>query len=49
VGDTHYLKGMAIYKNDLPKGVDLLFNTNKSNTGNKLDALKPLKRIKKEK
>jgi hypothetical protein len=44
VGDTHYLKGVAIYKNDLPKGVDLLFNTNKSNTGNKLDALKPLKR-----
>jgi hypothetical protein len=45
VGDTHYLKGVAIYKNDLPKGVDLLFNTNKSNTGNKLDALKPLKKI----
>ena len=43
VGDNHYLKGMAIYKDDLPPGVDLLFNTNKSNTGNKLDAMKKLK------
>lgn len=43
VDDTHYIKGMAMYKNDLPDGVDLLFNTNKSDTGNKLDALKPLK------
>jgi hypothetical protein len=46
VGDGHYLKGMAVYKDDLPKGVDLMFNTNKSNTGNKLDALKELKRNK---
>lgn len=30
VDGTHYLKGMAIYKNDLPEGVDLLFNTNKT-------------------
>ena len=29
VGGTHYLKGMAIYSDDLPKGVDVLFNTNK--------------------
>lgn len=43
VDETHYIKGMAMYKDDLPDGVDLLFNTNKSNTGNKLDALKPLK------
>lgn len=46
VGGTHYLKGMAVYKDDLPAGVDLQFNTNKSNTGNKLDAMKPLKRDK---
>lgn len=31
VDGTHYLKGMAVYKDDLPDGVDLLFNTNKSN------------------
>lgn len=43
VDDTHYIKGMAFYKDDLPKGVDLVFNTNKSNTGNKLDALKEMK------
>jgi hypothetical protein len=42
VGGTHYIKGMAVYKDDLPKGVDVMFNTNKSDTGNKLDALKPL-------
>jgi hypothetical protein len=45
VDGTHYLKGMAIHKNDLPPGVDLMFNTNKSDTGNKLDALKKLKKI----
>jgi len=42
VEGTHYIKGMAIYKDDLPAGVDLVFNTNKSSTGNKLDALKPM-------
>jgi len=44
IDGTHYLKGMAIYKDDLPDGVDLQFNTNKSNTGSKHDAMKPLKR-----
>lgn len=43
VGDTHFLKGMARYDTNLPKGVDILFNTNKDDTGNKLDAMKPLK------
>jgi DNA-binding CsgD family transcriptional regulator len=43
VDGTHYLKGMAMYRDDLPAGVDLLFNTNKNNTGNKLDAMKPIK------
>ena len=42
VGGTHYLKGMAMYKDDLPEGVDILFNTNKHSTGNKLDAMKKL-------
>lgn len=46
VDGSHYIKGMAFYKDDLPKGVDLMFNTNKSNTGNKLDALKELKKDK---
>lgn len=43
VDGTHYLKGMAMYRDDLPDGVDLVFNTNKSSTGNKTDALKKLK------
>lgn len=43
VNGTHYLKGMAMYKDDLPDGVDLQFNTNKNKTANKLDAMKPLK------
>jgi len=43
VGDSHYLKGMAVYKEDLPDGVDLQFNTSKQNTGNKFDAMKGLK------
>lgn len=43
VDDSHYLKGMAMYTDDLPDGVDIRFNTNKKDTGNKLDAMKGLK------
>jgi hypothetical protein len=32
-----------MYRDDLPAGVDLVFNTNKSSTGNKLDAMKKMK------
>lgn len=47
VGKDRYLKGMAVYKDDLPDGVDLLFNTNKSRhdpdiKGNKMNALKKI-------
>ena len=44
VGDGHYMKGMAVYKDDLPDGVDLLFHTNKTRkeAPDKLDVLKPL-------
>lgn len=42
VGKSHYIKGMAMYRDDLPPSVDLVFNTNKKSTGNKLDALKPV-------
>lgn len=30
VDGTHYLKGMALYSDDLPPGVDIRFNTNKT-------------------
>lgn len=43
VGKNHYIKGMAVLKDGLPPGVDVQFNTNKSNTGNKMDALKKVK------
>ena len=42
VGDNHYIKGMAMYSDNMPEGVDLLFHTSKSDTGNKLDALKEI-------
>lgn len=29
VDGTHYLKGMALYSDDMPDGVDIVFNTNK--------------------
>lgn len=30
VDGTHYLKGMAVYSDNMPDGVDVIFNTNKS-------------------
>lgn len=32
VDGTHYLKGMAMYSDDMPDGVDIIFNTNKNHT-----------------
>ena len=43
VDGTHYMKGMAVYKDDLPEGTDLVFNTSKSSTGRKKDAFKAIK------
>lgn len=43
VDGTHYLKGMAIYNDNLPKGVDILFNTNKHNDVPKMDVFKKIK------
>lgn len=50
VNGTHYLKGMAVYSDDLPPGIDVRFNTNKK-TGTPImnedpdgkSVLKPLK------
>ncbi len=41
VDDTHFMKGMAVLRDDLPDGVDIIYNTSKIDTGNKLDAMKP--------
>lgn len=45
VGDGHYMKGMAVYKDDLPDGVDIVFNTNKTRekAPDKMDVFKALK------
>ena len=44
VDDSHYLKGMAVYKEDLPPGVDLVFHTKKPDTGRKKDSMQELNR-----
>lgn len=43
VDGTHYLKGMAVYSDDLPDGVDVLFNTNKKSGTPMTDVLKKIK------
>lgn len=46
VGKDRYLKGMAIYKDNLPDGIDLVFNTNKAKADfpNPLDTLKNIEK-----
>lgn len=47
VDGTHYLKGMAIYSDDIPEGSDIVFNTNKKKGTPLIDGdkgvLKPIK------
>lgn len=43
VDGSHYLKGMAMYSDDIPDGVDIVFNTNKKSGTAKLDVLKKIK------
>jgi DNA-binding CsgD family transcriptional regulator len=43
VDGKKYLKGMAVYSDDMPDGVDVIFNTNKSKKVAKLDVLKDIK------
>lgn len=43
VDGTHFLKGMAMYSDDLPKGVDIVFNTNKKEGTPKEDVFKKQK------
>lgn len=46
VDDNLYLKGMAMYSDEIPEGYDVVFNTNKSKDVAFEDVLKPLKRDK---
>lgn len=42
VDDTHYLKGMAVYSDDIPEGKDLVFNTVKDRDPDPHKAMKPI-------
>ena len=43
VDGKKYIKGMAVYSDDMPDGVDAIFNTNKHKNVAKLDVLKDIK------
>lgn len=43
VDGDRYLKGMAMYSDNMPDGVDVIFNTNKSKSVDKRDVLKKIK------
>ena len=43
VDGTHYLKGMAMYSDDIPEGADIVFNTNKKSDVPKMDTMKKIK------
>lgn len=43
VDDKKYIKGMAVYSDNMPDGVDVIFNTNKGKNVSKLDVLKDIK------
>lgn len=43
VDGKKYLKGMAVYSDDMPDGVDVIFNTNKKKSTPKMEVLKDIK------
>lgn len=43
VDGTHYLKGMAMYSDDMPDGADIVFNTNKKSGTPKDSVMKSIK------
>lgn len=43
VDNDRYLKGMAVYSDDMPDGVDVIFNTNKKSNVPMRDVLKKIK------
>ena len=43
VDDKKYIKGMAVYSDDMPDGVDVIFNTNKTKDIPKMEVLKNIK------
>lgn len=43
VDGTHYIKGMAVYSDNMPDGVDVIFNTNKKKDKSMHEVLKEIK------
>lgn len=43
VDNDRYMKGMAVYSDNIPDGIDVIFNTNKSKDIPMRDVLKPIK------
>ena len=43
VDGTHYIKGMAVYSDNMPDGIDVVFNTNKKKGTPMTDVLKKIK------
>jgi transcriptional regulator with XRE-family HTH domain len=46
IDGTHFIKGIAIVKDDMPPGPDIIFHTNKSRDKALTEVLKPLKTVK---
>lgn len=45
VDNSHYMKGMAIYSDDMPKGVDVIYNSTKNSSAGKLGAMKKMNSV----
>lgn len=45
VDGTHYMKGMVIYSDDMPDGIDVIYNTNKNSSVGKLGAMKKMNKV----
>lgn len=44
VDGKKYIKGIAVYSDNMPDGVDVIFNTNKDSSVSKMDVLKDIKK-----
>lgn len=45
VDGTHYMKGMVIYADDMPPGIDVIYNSNKNSSVGKLGAMKKMNAV----
>ncbi len=45
VDDTHYMKGMALYSDNIPDGYDIIYNTNKKVGTDKYSVYKPMQTV----